>query len=286
MDGYKTKHGGWSNTSTVANVIDNPLYSGVIHFDGVRAKGRHVPIVSAELERRVKDRRSRLARLDSHGDSSYLLTGILYCDACGARYFAHRRPNGTQVYSCHSRAKKNRKMIKNPDCKAPHIPVEQLDALVEAELLRLASNPSMVDSVLNKKATHEGGSSDVASEVANLDAEIGRLMDLLQEDALVSVSEIAGRISAVHEKRVRLLGSVEPGPMKLFKAEAFKQILRDVDGCWRDLDIRGRRALLFQLFDGIHVDSGGIRVDCSVRGLASYSRLNLSKKAQSRQHLE
>lgn len=152
MDGYHTKHGGWSHTSTVGNVLDNPLYAGTIHFDGVIGDGRHEPIVSQELNSRVKVRRERLRRAEASGDSAYLLTGMIYCASCGARYFPNKRPNGRVVYSCHSRAKKNRKMVRDENCKAPHIPVEELDAMVEEKLLWLADDLRRVDSIAKKKS--------------------------------------------------------------------------------------------------------------------------------------
>ena len=111
MEGYKTKHGDWSHTSTIGNVLDNPLYAGTVHFDGVQGQGKHTAIVSREVDEKVKARRERLQRVEAAGDSAFLLTGMIYCASCGARYFPHKRPSGRAVYSCHSRAKKNKKMI-------------------------------------------------------------------------------------------------------------------------------------------------------------------------------
>ena len=151
MNGYRTKHGDWSHTSTIGNVLDNPLYAGTVHFDGAEGKGKHTAIVPEDTNRKVKARRSRIKHLESSGDSQYLLTGMVYCSCCGARYFPHKRPNGTLVYSCHSRAKKNKKMVKDPNCKAPHIPVDRLDSYVVAEMMRLASDPHLVDETEKKE---------------------------------------------------------------------------------------------------------------------------------------
>lgn len=261
MAGFKTKHGGWSHTSTVGNVLDNPLYAGTVHFDGVSKKGRHIPIVDREVDRRVKARRERLSRVEASEDSAHLLTGLIYCASCGARYFPHKRPNGTIVYSCHSRAKKNKKMVKDPNCKAPHIPEAKLDAMVEAEVLRLAADPAQADEIAKKRAADEGDSAgDISEEVQRLDAEIGRLMDLLQHDQLASVGEIAEAIAKAHTERTRLLPRSKKKP-RLFDIEGFKVILRDVDFGWGGADLRGRRSFLLQLVDGIQIDaSGGVRV--------------------------
>lgn len=263
MDGYKTKHGDWSHTSTIGNVLDNPLYSGIVHFDGVQVQGRHAAIVDPDVDQRVKARRARLRRVESAGDSEYLLTGIIYCAACGARYFPNKRPSGKVVYSCHSRAKKNKKMIKDPACKSPHIPVDELDAMVEAEVLRLAEDPSQVDEIIKKRAAGDGGSDDAAgksAEVQKLDAEIGRLMDLLQHDQLATVEDVAARISQVHAERMKLSSSLREIVPGQYDVGAAKNLLRDMRYGWSEFDIRGRRAFLLQLIDGIHIDGGGMRV--------------------------
>ena len=261
MEGKKTKHGGWSHTSTVGNVLDNPLYAGTVHFDGISKKGRHVPIVDREVDRRVKARRERLRRVETSEDSSHLLTGLIYCASCGARYFPHKRPNGTIVYSCHSRAKKNKKMVKDPNCMAPHIPESKLDEMVGEEVLLLASNPEQVEKIIKKRAADEGDSAgDISEEVQRLDAEIGRLMDLLQHDQLASVAEIADAIARAHAERTRLLPRSQKKP-RLFDVEGFKVILREVKHGWGEADLRGRRTFLLQLVDGIRIDArGGIHV--------------------------
>ena len=265
MDGRRTKHGDWSHTSTVGNVLDNPLYAGTIHFDGVRGTGRHTPLVSPDLDRKVKARRSRLQRAEAAGDSAFLLTSMIYCESCGARYFPNKRPNGRVVYSCHSRAKKNKKMVRDPNCKAPHIPVEDLDAMVVYEVMNLAANPAQVDALIKKEAAGDGGSgaADVAEEIRRLDGEIGRLMDLLQHDQVSSVGDIAERISKVHAERMKLDPGERETTPRSYDGEMAKGLLYDVRYVWSSLDVRSRRVYLLQLIDGVHISDEGIRVSWS-----------------------
>ena len=263
MEGYTTKHGDWSHTSTVGNVLDNPLYAGTVHFDGATGEGKHTAIIAAGVDRIVKNRRERQHRAEAAGDSAFLLTGMMFCSNCGARYFPNRRPNGKVVYSCHSRAKKNKKMIKDPNCMAPHIPVEELDAMVEAEVLYLAEDPSRVDEVIKKRAAGDGGSNDAAGrseEVQKLDAEIGRLMDLLQHDQLATVEDVAERISQVHAERMKLVPSSREIVPRQYDVGAAKMLLHDIHFGWSRLDMRGRRALLSQLIDRVQINAEGVRV--------------------------
>lgn len=270
MEGYETKHGDWSHTSTVGNVLDNPLYAGVVHFDGVAAPGRHTAIIPQEVDQRVKSKRRRLKRADSALESDFLLTGVIYCSGCGGRYFPNRRPNGRVVYSCHSRAKKNRKMIKDPNCTAPHIPVDKLDAMVEAEVLALSADPSKVQEIIKKRATEDGDSaigktSNSRSEaIRQLDAEINRLMDLLQHDSLSDVGDIAEKIQAVHKERMSLLPLSQKAESKEYDLEGFRALLHEVSFSWSSSDLRGRRSFLLQLLDGVHIDGSGLRIDWSL----------------------
>ena len=270
MEGCETKHGDWSHTSTVGNVLDNPLYAGTVHFDGVAAPGRHTAIVPVEVDKKVKSRRKRLKRADSALDSDFLLTGVIYCSGCGARYFPNRRPNGKVVYSCHSRAKKNKKMIKDPNCKAPHIPVEKLDAMVESEVLSLAADPSQLQEIVKKRAADDGDSANGNSPnfrpeaVRQLDAEIERLMDLLQHDSLSDVGEIAERIQAVHTERMSLLPLSQKAGAKEYDLDGFRALLHEVSFGWASSDLRGRRSFLLQLIDGTHIDGRGVRIDWSL----------------------
>lgn len=255
MDGYTTKHGDWSHTSTVGNVLDNPLYSGIVHFDGVVADGQHDPVVDPELNKRVKDRRAKAKKAVSY-DTPYLLTGMIFCKACGARYFPNRRPNGRVVYSCHSRAKKSRKMIKNPDCKAPHFPVADLDTMVIAEIMRVADNPGL----LHKKKPAEN---DGPEEIKRLDHEIARLMNLYQRDDLADIDAIAAKIQELHKSRMELLPlDIESEANQRLLKEDFKRKLRFVKNeLLEESVVKKRRSLLLEIIDEIYIDGEGINID-------------------------
>ena len=264
MEGKTTKHGDWSYTSTVGNVLDNPLYAGTIRFDGVRSKGQHKPIIDAELNKRVKSRRERLRRVDAVGDSKYLLTSFIYCESCGARYFPNRRPNGKVVYSCHSRAKKNKQMVKDPNCKAPHIPIDELDAMVEAEVLRLAADPSKINEFIEKRASWGGDSLDgnKSDRIQQLDEDIGKLMDLYQYDQLIHAEEVAARIAALYAERERIRPTSDNYKVTKYDIESAKMLLRDINSSWDAIEIKGRRAFLVQLIDYVFVDAEkGIRIE-------------------------
>ena len=157
-------------------------------------------------------------------------------------------------------------MVKDPDCKGPHIPIADLDAMVEAEVLNLARDPEQVNELIKKRAANGGGDSNADSssmEIQRLDQEIGRLMDLLQHDTQVPVEEIAERIGKAHAERMRIAPVRELDAARIGDIDGFRAVLRDVAFSWHENTLRGRRAFLFQLIDGIHIDTEGVRIEWS-----------------------
>ena len=260
MEGNKTKHGDWHHPETVANVLDNPLYVGTIHFDSVQSPNSHTAIVPKELWETVQHIRSRIGKYPMK-ESQYLLTGLVFCGNCGSRYFVKKNPNGNKFYCCHSRAKVNRKMIKDPSCKNKNWPINELERVVFEEINKLADNPNLVRKM--KKEPLGGsteGNKSVKSEVDDISSEINRLMDLYQQnDQMIQVGEIAQRIDELYHKKVRLLESVDENrtEKRAFNKERAIVILKDLQAAMRENNtsdnIKFIRYSLLQLVDRIEV---------------------------------
>lgn len=260
MDGKKTKHGDWHHPETVANILDNPLYVGTIHFDSVQSPNSHTAIVPKNLWETVQHIRSRIGKYPMK-ESQYLLTGLVFCGNCGSRYFVKKNPNGNKFYCCHSRAKVNRKMIKDPSCKNKNWPLHELERVVFEEINKLADNLNLVRKM--KKEPLGGsteGNKSVKSEVDGISSEINRLMDLYQQnDQMIQVGEIAQRIDELYHKKVRLLESVDENRTKkrAFNKERAIVILKDLQAAMRENNtsdnIKFIRYSLLQLVDRIEV---------------------------------
>lgn len=267
MEGEKTKHGDWHHPETVANVLDNPLYSGTVHFDDVKTKGLHTAIIPKDLEETVKTIRSRIGKYPMK-ESQYMLTGLVYCHNCGARYFVKKNPNGNKFYCCHSRAKVNKKMIKDPSCKNKNWRIHDLEEKVYKEIKRLSKNPNLIR---NMKKELPNGNSDnkVHEEIDGINKEISRLMDLYQQnDQLIQVVDIAERIDELYQRKVTLLksssnGDVSSGNIRGFNKERAIMIVSDLPAAMREKNVEYVRYSLLQLIDRIEVDGENIHFQWS-----------------------
>lgn len=261
MKDCQTKHGDWSHTQTVSSVLDNELYNGTIHFKEVRTPDSHTAIVDSVLFKRVQHMRER-NRKDNFNpkESNHLLTGLLYCGRCGARYFAKKKPNGDFLYCCHSRAKVNKKMVKDPKCKNDNYSKELLESMVNAEMIRVIENPLLVNEIIKKGRAEENDSAiqhapNVQEEIGLINQEIDSLMDLYKYDRM-PVGEIAEKIDLLHQKKISLSPSlaIREKENKDFHIESVKLLLHNLKGCeWSSFDIKKKRHIIRQVIDRIEI---------------------------------
>lgn len=119
-EGYKNKYKSWdiANGSTVTKILCNDVYLGITHFGDVVTENTHEPLVTREQFERVQEIKKK--RQDIYGDtafvSAHLLTGMIFCARCGARYFAKKCHKKYMYYICYSRAKNTKRMMKAENC--------------------------------------------------------------------------------------------------------------------------------------------------------------------------
>ena len=269
MSGYQTKHGDWRHTETITSVLENELYVGTVHFDDARTPKSHTAIVEPSLFEKVQFIRNRQKTAHRGArESKHLLTGLLYCKHCGARYFAKRMPNGNYFYTCHSRAKVNKRMVKDPDCKNKNWPENDLDQFIAEKIFELARNPYMVNQIVaaKKAAMEEGGHKEVSpyiGEVGLLDQEISRYMELYRDDQ-TPVEVISEKINELYAKKMKLLSEhaeiKEERAVREFHIEGVKLLLNEVFHVWGHSGSEYHKKVISDLIDRIEIEQGNVQI--------------------------
>ncbi|MBR1396928.1 MAG: recombinase family protein, partial [Selenomonadaceae bacterium] len=118
---YTNRYGSYNTWSSVRAILCNMTYTGRLHYGEVIVENAHEAIITDEQFQTAQA--IRLKRQEIYGSnafqSKHLLTGMIFCGKCGARYY--RRNSGTyQYYSCYSRTKQMKNMVKDPNCKNKH----------------------------------------------------------------------------------------------------------------------------------------------------------------------
>lgn len=271
MEGQETRHGDWRHSSTIGNVLDNPLYAGTIHFADAYTPQSHESIISEDLDHEVKRRRKK-AKEDKfpQRDSAHLLTGFIKCSKCGARYFPKKQHSGNIYYCCHSRAKVNKKMIKDPSCKNENLLKETLEDKVIKELHKLSESPNLLEVLLQQKKTTEasgGHSAEVEAELASIEKEVKRLMDLygkgkVPEEAIsTSIQDLYSRKKVLREESNDKF-AVEV--MTSYSVSRLRGRLKKFAMLSGNSDVKGLRVILSDIVDYIAIDGDKIEVYLAV----------------------
>lgn len=249
----------------VGRIMRNPVYAGQVHIGPEVFEGMHQALVSLETWQaanvRLNDNIQAFDRVNRAG----LLSGILFCGCCGARMSSRRvgwKDNKYDVYMCYSVSKCSRHMIVDPDCtnrkKKPRVP--DLDALILAEVGKLAADPSAFDSL--KDEPEEDRAEAVSDRQGEVEKQINRLLNLYQT-GVVDLEELTPRLSDLKNERARLAARLEEleeeTAGKLSKASAM-EIAGAFPAAVATGDPDDLRALIRALIEKVTYDNGEMTI--------------------------
>ena len=168
--GYVTKKGNPFSISAVTYILSNPFYIGKIQFakykdwndkrrkglndKPVIAEGKHTPIISQDLWDKVQARKKQVSKKPQvHGKGTNLLTGIIFCEKCGAAYAASNTTNtlkdGTKkrirYYSCSNFRNKGSKV-----CSANSVRADVIEKYVMDQLIEIVKSDKVLKQVVER----------------------------------------------------------------------------------------------------------------------------------------
>jgi DNA invertase Pin-like site-specific DNA recombinase len=175
--GLTTKNGVPVTKGCLENMMSNPFYIGtiIIKRTGRRYVGKHEPIVPAELFKCVQELKSckQIKKSTLH---NHPYRRLIKCGGCGRSLIGERQKNKV-YYRCHSR-----------DCSGVSIRQDAFERAVDCEFARFdlsQADHGRLKAKMHqwlKKQTEVADRQAIELQLANLDARLNRLTDLLIEE--------------------------------------------------------------------------------------------------------
>lgn len=274
---YTTQHASWASHSSVISIITTPIYTGKISYLGETYDGRHDAIIDEETYRKANERYDAIRW--NKGDakhkkrpflSEHILTGLLYCGHCGARYFAKGNYSGRgdnryyrPYYTCYSRAKTNKALIIDPDCRNKSYFHGDLDEIILNEIGKLSFEQDAFERILSHAQDNKPQNENevIERQITEVDKQINRLLDLYQLGTL-PMDRLTDRIDALNKQKDQLLDQLvdesDNGP-RVSVADAMHR-LKDARSIIEHGTQKEKRELAHSLIDKIVIDGEDITI--------------------------
>lgn len=267
---YTNRYSSWNNAGTVGKILKNTTYIGKVRYKGVEYDGQHKPIVSEDVfaaaQLRYKEYQKSFGKSQkSPFMGKHLLSGLMFCGNCGARYFTHcitRKNYGTYYYyKCYSRDG-NKEMKKMDGCKNPTYREDVLDRIIIDEISNLAFNPSEIEKMSKKHLSKiDERPSIITKRISEIDKQINKLMDLYQLGT-IPIADISTRISPLQEEKKVLEDELQSysSPVPLLSPEETKEIVSSATDIFANGKLETKRLLVNSLISKIVIYEDSIKI--------------------------
>ena len=218
--GYKHKHGEWT-PKAMRRVLRSKLYLGYLMYKDVWYKGTHLATLDIDTHEKLvalldQRKESYEALGIKPGAQTTYLGGMLYCKQCGGKYAKQsgKKRNGNPpplYYSCYSRSKKVKRMIKDPNCKNKNWRMRELDDIVFNEIRKLSLDTEYLKSLFNKEPVNNDDLNKVdilKAEIKKIDDQISRFMDLYGIGKF-TIEQVSSKVDPLNDQKNALLKELD-----------------------------------------------------------------------------
>ena len=256
--------------SSVESMLKTILYAGFITWKGNIYPGKHEAIIPyetfQEVQAIIKRRRIEEPQRLTAFQHTTILGGIVFCGYCGARYFcktntASKKNRIVQkYYTCYSRGKCNKKMIRDPNCQNKSWNSKKLDALILEEISKL--NLSRDFASYENAPDNSDRIASITAALSATDKKLEKLVDLYASDS-IPVQILNERVSKLNAEKETLeseLDALQNAPVPDLSTDQANEIL---DGFQDVLDSGDRdllRNFIRSLIDSIVIRGEDIEI--------------------------
>lgn len=213
--GYRTSYGEWSG-QTLRELLKNPVYIGKIVYKGNVYEGLQDAILDEDVFNRAqelmkeRDRENEKHKVGKRYKSS--LGGLIWCGHCTGKYFW--RTNGKDkwgksraYYVCYSRAKTDKKLVKDPNCKNKTYRDKDLEEIIFAEIRKLKSEPEYI-SELKESVDTSAKQKLIKKRIGQIESQVSKYMDLYSMDG-IDLSTLKAKMAPLNDEKTSLENELE-----------------------------------------------------------------------------
>ena len=268
----------------IFRVLRNPIYGGLIPYKGEVYEGEHEGLVDRETWERVQSLLGNgKSRSNARGyNPTYLLKGLLKCQACGASFTpasTRRHEKVYRYYRCVTRDKQGRMA-----CPSQPLPAEAIENFVVDRIREVTTDGTLARDVttdLNLRIERErrkleAEKKDLPRIIDRLTREWKRLNARASRVGARSrklMNEQLEEMAQVLERQEKRLTEIDEQITTLnateVEAKWVARALADFDTLWKDMTPDNRRRLVRAIVDHVAVDEASGEIEVHLMDIAS-----------------
>ena len=245
---YVSKYGRYKSWTTLRSILRNATYTGQLHFGEVVVENVYEAVIDKETFQAVQKLLVERARPEgvTPFKSSHLLTGLIFCGRCGARYYA-RNSGRHGSYACYSRTKQTPTMVKDPNCKNRYWKLIELDAIIEKQVRELLMSPNLAQEISKYRTEKKPivkNNIEIEKRIREIDKQIAKFMELYKIDG-IPAGILGANINKLYNEKKSLeqMIVVETEPEEL-PFDLLEKMLADAAQIWDFADLEQKRRII------------------------------------------
>lgn len=245
---------GMSGDRIVRKVLRSPVYIGKIPYKGELYQGKHKPIFPIEMWNEIQ------TMMDNRGSndlkkSKYLLSGLVYCSYCGAKFRYQKWGKTIKMY-CYSQQKSRPRLIRDPNCPNHKADSEEVEKYVLEELFKMSLDEKYFEKRMTTNTTNE---IEIAEErKKEVEKQLQNLLSVLAEG--IVTKEIKDKVKSLDAERKKLDNQIKKRKKKEIDYKNFKEKIYNLHEVWDDLEFNEKRSILIAIINKIVIKDNEIMI--------------------------
>jgi site-specific DNA recombinase len=235
-----TVKGGKWDTGVLRQMLTSPALAGLLTYKG-EVVGRLDGEPVLDLATRERLLLSFSSRKRGRPAKAYLLSGIVTCEACGAKLYG--RPKGTRTYNDGSPTRQYWCQVRpnstTTGCGKVSMDQREADRVVEALVVKRLGDPRHADRITRVAARVEKAQTVILKELSHLNTEVDDLLSK-KPDAVWTMDRINVKMAQYAE----LIEDAQTRLLTLGEVPTAGDALEDAQADWDAADEAERRTLV------------------------------------------
>src|SRR3989344_4740598 len=237
------------SVSNVQSILQNPFYVGLMRYKAEIFEGTHEPLVAKKLFDLCQETMIKRGKVRPDRKHSFAFLGLMKCASCGASITAQYAKGNGGIYTYYRCTKKR------GACAERYISETMLETQIKSFLQKVSLSSQDTQKVLaaleqdEKQAKEEAKAEaeTLKAELATLDNQLEKLLNLYLADAL-STPEYAAKKNSLMNEKVRIEEKItdieQRGVSWLEPAREFVKSLNQAANLLSQNDLSGMTAFL------------------------------------------